>query len=61
MKMLFITERFPPSEGGSRLYYYNLCVNYPVGDVVVLTKKIKEYEHFDRRQQVKLPPPGAAA
>jgi phosphatidylinositol alpha-1,6-mannosyltransferase len=54
MKMLFITEKFPPSEGGSRVYYYNLCKNYPSQDVFVLTKKIDGYEEFDRKQHFKI-------
>lgn len=54
MKMLFLTEKFPPSEGGSRVYYYNLCKNYPSDDVVVLTKKIDGYEEFDKKQQFKI-------
>ena len=54
MKMLFITERFPPSEGGSRVYYYNLCVHYNRENVVVLTKKIRGYEEFDKNQQIKI-------
>ncbi len=53
-KMLFITEKFPPSEGGSRVYYYNLCANYPSGKVVVLTKKVKGYEDFDKNQKMKI-------
>lgn len=54
VKMLFITEKFPPSEGGSRVYYYNLCANYPSGNVVVLTKKVKGYEDFDKNQKMKI-------
>lgn len=48
MKMLFLTERFPPSEGGSRVYYYNLCKNYHKDSVIVLTKKVEGAEDFDR-------------
>jgi phosphatidylinositol alpha-1,6-mannosyltransferase len=54
MNMLFITEKFPPSEGGSRVYYYNLCKNYDGGNVVVLTKKVNGYEEFDRLQNFKI-------
>lgn len=54
MKMLFITEKFPPSEGGSRVYYYNLCANYGKKDVVVLTKKIDGWEDFDKQEQMKI-------
>jgi len=54
MRMLLITDSFPPSEGGSRVYYYNLCVNYNQGKVVVLTKKINGYKEFDKNQQMKI-------
>lgn len=54
MKMLFLTEKFPPSEGGSRVYYYNLCKNYPHDKVLVLTKKVPGYEEFDRKQPFKI-------
>ena len=52
--MLFITEKFPPSEGGSRVYYYNLCANYGTKDVVVLTKQIDGWENFDKQEQMKI-------
>jgi phosphatidylinositol alpha-1,6-mannosyltransferase len=52
--MLFITEKFPPSEGGSRVYYYNLCKNYHSGEVVVLTKRIKGWEAFDRNEMLRI-------
>lgn len=54
MKMLFLTDKFPPSEGGSRIYYYNLCKNYPPENVVVLTKKVEGYQEFDRKQAFKI-------
>jgi len=54
MKMLFLTEKFPPSEGGSRIYYYYLCINYSIGDVIVLTKKIERYKEFDKKQKFKI-------
>jgi phosphatidylinositol alpha-1,6-mannosyltransferase len=54
MKMLFLTERFPPSEGGSRIYYYNLCRNYSAGNVVVLTKKADGWEGFDRDEPLRI-------
>jgi phosphatidylinositol alpha-1,6-mannosyltransferase len=54
MKILFITDRFPPSEGGSRAYYYNLCINYNPESVVILTKKIDGYKEFDKNQQIKI-------
>jgi len=54
MKMLFITEKFPPSEGGSRIYYYNLCRHYPAGNVVVLTKKVDGWEDFDRAESLRI-------
>lgn len=54
MKMLFLTEKFPPSEGGSRVYYYNLCANYNLEDVIVLTKKIDGYREFDKNQKMKI-------
>ena len=54
MRMLFITEKFPPSEGGSRIYYYNLCKNYPAGNVVVLTKKVDGWESFDQNEKLKI-------
>lgn len=54
MKMLFITEKFPPSEGGSRIYYYNLCANYKERDVVVLTKKVDGDEEFDKSEKMKI-------
>ncbi|SPP99514.1 putative GDP-mannose-dependent alpha-(1-6)-phosphatidylinositol monomannoside mannosyltransferase [Candidatus Sulfobium mesophilum] len=54
MKMLFLTERFPPSEGGSRVYYYNLCANYRDGEVVVLTKHVDGCAEFDRHAPFKI-------
>lgn len=54
MNMLFITEKFPPSEGGSRVYYYNLCKNYEGGRVFVLTKKVDGYVDFDRQQNFRI-------
>lgn len=54
MKMLFITEKFPPVEGGSRVYYYNLCANYIAGDIVILTKKVEGYKDFDKNQNMKI-------
>jgi phosphatidylinositol alpha-1,6-mannosyltransferase len=54
MKMLFLTDNFPPSEGGSRIYYYNLCVNYSRENVVVLTKKINGCQEFDKNQPIKI-------
>jgi phosphatidyl-myo-inositol dimannoside synthase len=54
MKMLFITDRFPPVEGGSRIYYYNLCANYPIDCVVVFTKKVEGYKDFDKNQNMKI-------
>jgi phosphatidylinositol alpha-1,6-mannosyltransferase len=54
MKMLFLTDNFPPSEGGSRVYYYHLCANYNREKVVVLTKKINGYKEFDKNQQIKI-------
>ncbi|MBT1074657.1 glycosyltransferase family 4 protein [Geobacter grbiciae] len=54
MKMLFITDKFPPVEGGSRIYYYNLCVNYPHEEVVVFTKKVDGYKDFDKKQKMKI-------
>jgi phosphatidylinositol alpha-1,6-mannosyltransferase len=53
-KILFITEKFPPSEGGSRVYYYNLCKNYPSSEVFVLTKRIKGWEAFDRTETLSI-------
>ncbi|MFC1657046.1 glycosyltransferase family 4 protein [Candidatus Moduliflexota bacterium] len=52
--MLFITERFPPSEGGSRVYYYNLCKNYTAGDVIVLTKKVEGGDEFDKTESLRI-------
>lgn len=54
MKMLFITDKFPPVEGGSRIYYYNLCVNYPSEQVVIFTKKVDGYVDFDKEQKMKI-------
>jgi phosphatidylinositol alpha-1,6-mannosyltransferase len=54
MKMLFITDRFPPCEGGSRIYYYNLCRNYRAGEVIVLTTKTEGYKEFDKFQKFRI-------
>jgi phosphatidylinositol alpha-1,6-mannosyltransferase len=54
MKMLFLTERFPPSEGGSRIYYYYLCANYPGIGPIVLTKKVDGYNEFDKKIHFKI-------
>lgn len=59
MKMLFVTEKFPPCDGGSRVYYYNLCANYPPQDVVVFTKCLQGSEEFDKRQRFKIIRKGA--
>ena len=54
INMLFVTERFPPSEGGSRVYYYNLCKNYTAGNVTVLTKKIHGGDEFDKNETLEI-------
>lgn len=53
MEILFVADNFLPHAGGSRVYYHNLLKNlveqFP-DRVTVLTKKVRGWEEFDRRE-----------
>lgn len=51
MKILLLTEMFPPHAGGSRVYYYNLykaLLTQFSDQAVVLTKKVPGWKEFDQ-------------
>ena len=50
IRILFLTDSFPPHAGGSREYYFNLLqelVSLGCADVITLTKKVPGWESFD--------------
>ena len=53
LRLVLVTETFPPHAGGSRYYYYNLFKRLAAlqCDVTVLTKKVPGWHDFDSREQ----------
>lgn len=48
MRLLEITNDFPPTIGGIENYVYSLVSRWPPGDVVVLTRAVPGAAEFDR-------------
>jgi phosphatidylinositol alpha-1,6-mannosyltransferase len=53
MKILLITDSFPPAEGGSRSYYYNIYKHFKSQEVIILTKKVNGWKEFDKSQNIR--------
>lgn len=54
MKILLITEQFPPLMGGGAVYFYNLFKHFSSNEVVVYTTKRKGTADFDREQKLRI-------
>lgn len=48
MKMLWLSDDYFPSRGGSRALYHNICCRVPREDVCVITRWVPGCENFDR-------------
>lgn len=51
MKILLVTEQFPPLLGGGAVYYYSLFKNFSRDEIVVYTARRKGAPDFDRSQK----------
>lgn len=67
MRLLVVTNDFPPTVGGIENYIYSLVRRWPADEVVVLTRAVEGSEAFDAKQsfetvrepvKVLLPTPG---
>lgn len=47
MRLLVVTNDFPPTVGGIENYIYSLVRRWPAGEVVVLTRQVHGSERFD--------------
>ena len=54
MKILLVTEQFPPLIGGAAIYLYNIFKRLPLDEVIVYTTKRKEVADFDREQKLRI-------
>ncbi|WP_270406857.1 glycosyltransferase family 4 protein [Paenibacillus timonensis] len=52
-KVLVITGSFPPDVGGIQNYVFNLC-KYSKHDITVLAPQMKDADHFDSEQNLKV-------
>lgn len=50
MKVLMISERFPPVWGGSRNYYYEVARRFPPAEMEVATKRVDGHREFDAHE-----------
>jgi phosphatidylinositol alpha-1,6-mannosyltransferase len=50
MRLLVITNDFPPNPGGIENYIYSLVRRWPAADVVVVTRRMPGSEEFDASQ-----------
>ncbi|MBI5159908.1 MAG: glycosyltransferase family 4 protein [Micrococcales bacterium] len=50
MKILMISERFPPVWGGSRNYYYEVARRFPPSEMEVATKRVDGHVEFDAHE-----------
>ena len=50
MKILMISERFPPVWGGSRNYYYEIARRFPPTEMEVATKRVDGHVEFDAHE-----------
>ncbi|MBI2896308.1 MAG: glycosyltransferase family 4 protein [Deltaproteobacteria bacterium] len=51
MKVLLVSERFPPAWGGSRMYYYEVARRFPPAEIKVVTKRVDGHAEFDARER----------
>lgn len=54
MRLLVVTNDFPPTVGGIENYIYSLVRRWPPDDVVVLTRAVEGCEQFDARQDFEI-------
>jgi phosphatidyl-myo-inositol dimannoside synthase len=54
MRLLVITNDFPPNPGGIENYIYSLVRRWPPGDVVVVTRRMPGSEAFDAAQEFEI-------
>lgn len=54
MKILLVTEQFPPLIGGGAVYFYNLFKHFSSDEVIVYTTKRKGAANFDREQRLRI-------
>ena len=54
MKILLITEQFPPLIGGAAVYFYNLFKHFSSDEVIIYTTKRKGTANFDREQRLRI-------
>jgi phosphatidylinositol alpha-1,6-mannosyltransferase len=54
MKILLVTEQFPPLIGGGIVYFYNIFKNFSSDEVIVYTTKRKGANNFDRAQKLRI-------
>lgn len=54
MKILLVTEQFPPLIGGAAVYFYNIFKRFSLDEVIVYTAKRKNAADFDREQKLRI-------
>lgn len=50
MRLLVVTNDFPPTLGGIENYIYSLIQRWPCSEVTVVTRRVPGWEEFDRAQ-----------
>lgn len=51
MRLLVITNDFPPTVGGIENYIYSLVRRWPAGEVIIFTRSVPGDREFDERQE----------
>ncbi len=54
MRLLVITNDFPPNPGGIENYIYSLVRRWPPGEVIVVTRRMPGGEEFDASQEFEI-------
>lgn len=54
MRLLVITNDFPPNPGGIENYIYSLVRRWPAKDVVVVTRRMPDGDEFDAAQDFEI-------
>ncbi len=54
MRLLVVTNDFPPNPGGIENYVYSLVRRWPAGDVTVITRTMPGSEEFDALQDFEI-------
>lgn len=54
MRLLVVTNDFPPTVGGIENYIYSLVKRWPPGEVLVVTRDVPGSEEFDALQQFEI-------